>query len=64
MHELRNGPITLKRGGTGAYKREKKQTSSIRTTHRGPTAEAPHRFEPQKSVRRLRESINITLQTS
>jgi hypothetical protein len=38
----------------------KRQTSSARTTYRGPTTEALHRPERQKSVRRLRESINIT----
>jgi hypothetical protein len=38
----------------------KRQTSSVRTTYRAPATKALHRPESQKSVRRLRESINIT----
>src|SRR5689334_9466585 len=38
----------------------KRQITSVRTTYRGPTTEALHRPEPQKSVRRLLEGINIT----
>jgi hypothetical protein len=42
----------------------KRQTSSLRTTYRGPTTEVLDRPEPQKSARRLRESINITWGTA
>jgi hypothetical protein len=38
----------------------KRQISSVRTTYRQPATEALHRPKPQKSVRRLRESKNIT----
>jgi hypothetical protein len=41
----------------------KRQTSSVQTTYRGPTTEALHRREPQKSTCRLRDSIKIIWDT-
>ena len=43
---------------------EKRQTSNVRTTYRGPSTEILHRPEPQKPVRRLRESTKTTVAPS